>query len=299
MEVATLDGLEGVPGAKKRQSSRRTHEVVSVRENEAGHCVPAGYGPPGSAQGQRLVDLCRNAGIRFMNVAGRIYNTQTGKIVGQPADAAGLEGTMDNYEAMEFPAIEGLEMIDGLVDKEYVTSHLKVAGFQIGARVVVNGLKAAETKLPTFTGSRYIYPVLRALVGVAGGRALYPRAPQAAMILSSRVLEQAVVDDLIMPLLAQYAPSVYGFAKLGLGTVDIEPQRVLAGISPAEVRALANLDAVGIEPVGPERQLGTVDVERLADSGLRGTTELILSGGSFNPRYAASRKSLGASIGAM
>ena len=284
MEVATLEGLDGAPGKQKRQSGRRTHEVVEVRQNEDGHCVPAAYGPPGSAMGQRLIDLCSNAGIPTMKVAGRIYDTRTGEI---QRGTSGLEGaTMDEYEAMEFPAIEGLEMVDGIVDKSYVVSNLKTLGFQILSRIASNGL-AELSSLPKiqFKGSKYVYPASRAVLGLVGGRLLFNVSPELGRVLTSRVLERALIDDLLLPLLPA---SVKSYAGAVFGTVDIEPQRMLASLSPEEVRALGT---VSIErqlgTVGIERQLGVTDIQEQISSSQ--DDELILS--AINPRYAEARRS--------
>jgi hypothetical protein len=208
---------------------------------------------------------------------------------------------MDEYEAMEYPAIEDLEFLgmEGL-DLGYAKDNLKTLGFQMGSRLTLDLLKA----VPSFKWDKYIKPVATVGIGVVGGYLIdkagrrygKPSFTEGAKIFTTRYLERVLYDDLLRPFIAQKIAGSWVGDKIGaaFSGVEIESRHILENLSlTSEERAMLG-EGMGTTLVEETRQLGAVGIEESRQ--FAGADDNVITLGRLNPNYTRN-SALGAFIG--
>lgn len=165
-----------------------------------------------------------------------------------------LEGTMGDYDAMEFPAIESFDEFEGLLNRDGAMNAGIAALGNIGQKVIRDLSKLIP---PTIPMAQYAIPLLRTGAGIALANALWSRYPQASIGMVAEALGQIVYEDVVRGFLYKATES-FKMLQPAFGTVEVSRSRMLEGLTRAE------LDTLGLGSTSVERQeLGsTATVER-------------------------------------
>lgn len=217
-EIMTIEGLPAstTPG-RKYSRAKGIREVVKVKASPAylarGErvCVAAEYGPR-TESGRRMADLCRGENFDTMLAGGRKVRIDGGQ-----------EGTMADYDDVEFPPIEDLEAMDQAIPPGFLRDGAISIGAYVGARLLGDATKA----LP---GPDLLKPVAKGLAGLIGGRLLWNIQNDAAKIALATLAGGALYDDLLKP----FVLSKTGLAIFG----DALPETRLLGQLTEEEKAL-------------------------------------------------------------
>lgn len=217
--LLTIEGIDDLRnrGPGKRQSKPRGfREVIEVQASrtDPSICVAARFGAAGAANGRRMVDLCREAGLSRMRIAGRDIDLGEAR-----------ETDMSDYSETEFPPIEDLEDLDALIPAGYLMDNLVVLGANLAARTLGDATRA----LP---GPAWLRPLVKVGAGLAGGRALWGMNRDAGLMATGTLFGSALYDDLLKPMvLSRFFPTVFG------ESVDLPEERILEQLTDEE-RAL-------------------------------------------------------------